>query len=306
MSSFQTLDISSGTPGWSGLVSRALAEAGRTYREERWVFLASAAGVALGLTLTVYALINGRYIPPEGDLKKPISFNVALGIFTATQALMLPYSNLKARGRARWRRWSIGALLFAFAVETTQQLRGLDPRFSRYGTAFDDVLGGLFFLSALVVMALFVVLVGSVLRRRRSQTSDLISVSLYYALAAAAVGFGAGFWMSAIGGPRIGDANVLPLHALGFHGLQAIPLVALLFAWTETPWPVARSWTHIAGVAWLGATFAVALQTARGVPLFDPSPALWMASVFILAYVVALGRGVTAGKTSAAGDVVTV
>src|SRR5688500_12632706 len=121
-----------------GGMGRAAVQARDTlamaFREERTVFLLSALGVILGLALLAYALARGRYIPPEGDLKKPIAFNIALGIFTATQALMVRYSSLTDRGRARWRRWTIGALLFAYTVETTQQLRGLDPRFSQRGT----------------------------------------------------------------------------------------------------------------------------------------------------------------------------
>ena len=262
------------------------------------MFLVSGLGVAIGLALLAYALMNGRFIPPEGDLKKPIAFNIAVGIFTATQALLLPYSNLKDRGRARWRKWSIGALLFAFTVETTQQLRGIDPRFTQHGSGFDQALGGIFFLDALVVMTLFFIVVVSVMRRWKGERNDAVILSLRYAVAASFVGFGSGFVMSAVAGPRVGEASVLPVHALGFHGLQAVPLVALLLLWAGASRDSARLWTHIAGVSWILATLGVSWQTFTGVPLLRPSPAIALAAVFLAVYLVALGR---ATISSAAG-----
>src|SRR5687768_8812399 len=177
-------------PDWRGHMTRARTALADAYRHERAVFLVSGLGVASGLALLVYAFVNGRYIPPEGDLKKPIAFNIAVGIFTPTQALLLPYSNLKERGRARWRKWSIGALLFAFTVETTQQLRGIDPRFTKHGSTLDQALGGVFFLDALVVMALFFIVVISVMRRWKGDGNDALILSLRYAIAASFVGFG--------------------------------------------------------------------------------------------------------------------
>jgi hypothetical protein len=42
--------------------------------------------------------------------------------------------------------------------------------------------------------------------------------------------FAGGLWMIVIQGRKTGVAgNILPLHAAGFHGLQAVPIVAILF-----------------------------------------------------------------------------
>src|SRR5687767_10955111 len=94
--------------------------------------------------------------------------------------------------------------------------------------------------------------------------------------------FAAGFWMSAITGSRTGaTGNILPLHALRFHGLQTIP-VALLLVWSGADRSEARKWVHYTGIAWLAVCAAVALQTFMGRSVLEISPAT-LASAFFLA-----------------------
>ena len=86
--------------------------------------------------------------------------------------------------------------------------------------------------------------------------------------------------MSAMQGRAVApEGSVLPLHAAGFHAVQAIPLVALLLAWSSVPIEMARRWVHVAGGAWAAACIAVWWHTAlgRGVTSLEGAGALTVA-----------------------------
>lgn len=86
------------------------------------------------------------------------------------------------------------------------------------------------------------------------------------------IGFIAGMWLSANRGRFVGEAgNLLPLHAAGFHALQAIPLIALMLAWSTVSTDAARRWVHLAGGAWTAACIAIWWQTAHGRAVTDLS-----------------------------------
>ncbi|TME33367.1 MAG: hypothetical protein E6I75_15540 [Chloroflexi bacterium] len=107
-------------------------------------------------------------------------------------------------------------------------------------------------------------------------------LGLRYAIGATMLAFSAGIWMSVNQGRYTGAAgNILPLHALGFHALQAVPLVAWLFSLSATPEREARPWVHAAGAAWLTACLGIAWQTAAGRPVTEPSLAM-LATVVLL------------------------
>jgi hypothetical protein len=107
--------------------------------------------------------------------------------------------------------------------------------------------------------------------------------------------------MSALGGPGVGESgNLLPLHAAGFHGIQAIPLVALLLGWARAPEAVARRAVHLAGLAWIAACFAIAWQTSSGRSVLEPSAATAIAAAVLLAWGLILARALLAFRRSAA------
>jgi hypothetical protein len=92
--------------------------------------------------------------------------------------------------------------------------------------------------------------------------------------------------MSVIGGRTWGeDASILPYHALGFHGLQAVPLVAWLLARSSVDRDTAPRWIHAAGLSWLGATAAVGYQTWLGDPIVEAAPASLAAGAFLVAWI---------------------
>ena len=199
-----------------------------------------------------------------------------------TVALLLPSAGFSERGRKRWVRWNTVLFTYGYTIETVQTFRGLDPRFSRVATPVDQILGGVFFLTALTIAVLFVIMAVKFFRRDRPDRDSPVLLAIKYGCAASIGAFAAGVWMSLIGGRTTGVAgNILPLHALGFHGLQAVPLIALLLLWSGADQHETRKWVHLTGVAWLIACAAVAWQTVAGRSIFDISPAM-LVTVFVL------------------------
>jgi hypothetical protein len=250
--------------GWSRLM------------ENRAFTALGAVGILLGLVcLAVMALRRGVPIPPEGDLQKPASFDTAVGIYLLTLALLLPSAGFSERGRRRWVRWSIVVFGYAYLIENVQTFRGFDPRFSRVAGPIDQILGVVFFIAALNTLVLFVIMALRFFRRDRPDRESPLVLAIKYGTVSSLGAFAAGIWMSAVQGRHTGAAgNILPLHALGFHGIQAVPLVALLLQWSGASQPEARRWVHLTGIAWLTACAAVAAQTIAGRSIFDVSPAM--------------------------------
>jgi hypothetical protein len=241
------------------------------YREERGLTLTALSGVAIGAIVLAIALVRGPIVEPEGDLMKPATFDLAVGIFILSLIPWLPASGFTDAGRRLWRRWMIGMLIYAFGIETIQQLRGIDPRFSLAEPA-SQIFGGLFFASALAIAVMSIGLGVRAFDAGASGRRGLLVVSARWAGASMLIGFIAGMWLSANQGRFVGEAgNLLPLHAAGFHAVQAVPLVALMLAWSSVSTDAARRWVHLAGAAWALACVAIWWQTAHGRAVTDLS-----------------------------------
>lgn len=277
------------TDGTSAFVSPpvSLAEILRRTRarlnENRPLVIMGCVGIGLGLIcLAVLIARGGQPIPPEGDLTKSASFDTAIGIYAITLALLVSSAGFSDRGRKRWVRWNVGLLTYGYTIETVQIFRGVDPRFSKVATPVESILGLVFFLQALTVLVLFLIMAVKFFRRGRPDASSPVLLAIRYGAVTSIGAFGAGIWMSVIAGRHTGaSGNILPLHALGFHGLQAVPLVGLLLVWAGATADETRKWVHITGIAWVLACAAVAQQTIAGRSISDLSPAIIVA-LFVL------------------------
>lgn len=267
-------------------VRTAAAGALGVFRRERALTATALLGIALGIGCAAAIGIRGsELVGTEGHLRKAATFDVAVGIYLLTLVMLLPLARFSRGGLAAWRTATVLLVLYAYGMENVQIARGIDPRFTRVGSTLDQVLGGFFFLSATALVVLFAVLAWKILARRMDGADGPLLLAVRYAGAATFGAFAAGFWMSAAQGSRAGEAgNILPLHALGFHGLQALPLVAILLTWAGVASGRARSWIHAAGAAWLAACAAVAWQTAQGRPALELSPANAIAAGALLAW----------------------
>lgn len=256
-------------------------------RHERALTAVSLLVIVLGVACAAaIGIRGGEAVGAEGHLQKAMSFDVALGIYLLSLVMLMPLARFSPRGRAAWRGAQVVLVLYALGVENVQIARGIDPRFTKAGSVADQVLGGVFFLAALGMIVLFAILAWKILVRRMDGADGPLLLAVRYAGAGTFGAFAAGVWMSAVNGSRVGEASILPLHAVGFHGLQALPLVAILLAWAGVPPKRARPSVHAAGCAWLAACAGVAWQTAQGRAALEPSLANGMAAGALLAWAV--------------------
>jgi hypothetical protein len=263
-------------------LSEILSLGWKQLQQSRSLLWLASIGIIAGLfCYGVYALRGGAPIGAEGDLTKPASFNIAVGIYLLTLAMLFPSSRFTPKGARRWVAWTIVLFMYGFVLETVQTFRGIDPRFSRVGSRIDGLLGGIFALVAIGFIVLFIVLARQFFRDRPDARSPII-LAIRYGCAATLAAFAAGVWMSVIQGRHTGAAgNVLALHALGFHGLQAVPIVALLLVWSGADSAQTRRWVHAAGITWLAVCAAVAYQTFIGRSVYERAPVM-IAGAFLL------------------------
>ncbi len=88
-------------------------------------------GVTLGALCIGGVITRGNLAPPEGSLIETATFNGSIGMFVLTLAALLPGVGWTRRGVAAGRVLMVGAIVYAYGIETIQAFRGLDPRFSR-------------------------------------------------------------------------------------------------------------------------------------------------------------------------------
>lgn len=249
----------------------------------------------LGLAESVFVLgliaVRGARVPPEGDLWKVFEAYAALGLFTITSAAILPLAGL---GRVTAWLWRAGMALlvgYSYVFELSAHWRGLDPRLSDFWNAGQHAQSVLYFLSSQGYIALYLVLAAAFLRRPVAGR-PLLTSAIRHGLVSTFFGFAAGWWMlGSYQGRLLGEAaNIVTLHAFGFHGLQA----TLLAAWLHerAGRTDAGRWVRAAGWAWNAGNVALAahIHADRG-PL-EASPALAM--VVVAALVAAASSAVAA------------
>jgi hypothetical protein len=270
---------------------------------ERGLFAAGLVGLLLGLVGLIVLALHGRSIPPEGDVTKAMAFNVAVGIFLLTLALLVPLAAFTQRSRRHWCALQVWLALGSFAIVNVQLYRGIDPRFSRSGMLVDLCASLLFGLLALVGSASFLVFAVRLFRREATPREGSLLLAARYAGVAGTLAYAAGLWMILAGGARVGQAgDILPLHALGFHGLQAVPVVALLLHWGRASPRSVRQWVPIAGAGWVGACLGFAWQALRGRPPLDPSPAGVFVLVMLFTWGLVAARAVAAWLSAPDGS----
>jgi hypothetical protein len=258
-------------------------------------------GLALGLVCFIGMAFHGVIVEPEGNLFKAASFDIAVGLYMLTLALVVKIAAFSPRGLRRFRSALIGLTLYGYAVETIQIFRGFDPRFSRVSSPLDQALGGIFFLSAIGILVCFLVLMTRFFFRPTTGESGALILALRYGTAASLLAFGVGITMSALGTPYLrANGNLLPLHAAGFHGIQAVPLVALLLGWARVSEAESRKTVHLAGILWLAFCLAIAWQTSAGRSVLEPSGAMAFASAFLLGWAFILSKALFVFRRSGA------
>jgi hypothetical protein len=264
------------------------------------VLAVSTVVMLIGAALTTAGLLlDPRQVVGEPVWMKPTKFYVSLAIYNATILYFLSFLS----ERRRFVR-VIGAILSACgAVEmvgiTIQAARGVRSHFNA-ATPFDQ---GIFAMMGIVIMVLWVtmmVLAVALLRAKLAERS--MASALRMGLVIGLIGAGLGYFMVAPraeqiaamkaggqtekgghtfgakdGGPGLplvgwsttaGDMR--PAHFFGLHGMQVLPILAMLLARRQRRSESQRlALVRTAGVAYLGLMGVLAVQALRGLPIIQ-------------------------------------
>lgn len=265
--------------------------------QNRALAVTGALGLGLAAATALRAAINGGWmLGQEGRLLEAAKFDTAVGIFILTLALIVPFAPWTNSKRRQWVGWMTAFLVYSYAIETVQAWRGVDPRFSAIFTEVERILGLLFFAVALGVMVLFIDLMRSFFRDDAVPDHPGLRLAFRYAAGGAMTAFGVGIAMSLIySGREVGTGGDLMLiHAAGFHGLQAVPLVALLVGTELLPEAEVRRIVHLAGIGWMALCAGLTLQALAGLPALTPSLMLGLSIGGLLTWAVSLALAVRA------------
>jgi hypothetical protein len=120
------------------------------------------------------------------------------------------------------------------------------------------------FASLMLIVLYLVMAVGFFRAKTYARRPELI-LGIRYAMIAVLLSFTAGVWLSVNQGRFVGaHGNIIWLHGLGIHALQAIPLAAWLAEYTTLPGVARRRWIHGIGIAYLLGLAAIGWQTLQG------------------------------------------
>ncbi|EFU39858.1 hypothetical protein PVOR_21264 [Paenibacillus vortex V453] len=258
----------------------------KLYKQETWLMLAGLIGFLLAGFCGIWVLLNGGPVAPDGDVSKAISFTAALGIFTISTAAILPVSGLRPRSKSIFRCCYIFLVLFSYFAETVQNFRGVNPRFVQNGSAFDVVIAISFSAVALLLLILYLIFGLQYFRKQAMKAHPELVLGIRYAMIAVLISFAAGIWISINAGRFTGiGGNIIWLHGLGFHALQAIPFVAWL-SLRKSFNPAAKPiLIHMSGIAYLLGLVAIGWQTLLGYSIAEWSLLPILAgSCFLIAF----------------------
>jgi hypothetical protein len=242
----------------------------KLFSGEKLLVILGLFGTVLAAGTALYIVIYGSIILPEGNLERAFSFNAAIAIFILSIAAILPVSGLSLRKRANVRWFFIPAVMYAYGIETIQQFRGLNPRFSRVGSVVDTIAGALFGLDSVLIIIVTLLLAIPFIRQRQPNERPLFVLGIRYAFLSTMIAFAAGLWMIALQSRYTGAAgNLIVLHGLGFHALQALPLLGWMLERTHIDRKRARRLIHTGSIAWMISILLIGLQTAFGRTVFE-------------------------------------
>lgn len=239
-------------------------------KSEKWLVATGLLGFALALMCGIWALVAGAAMPPDGDLWKAFSFNAALGLFLLSTAAISPISGMGRKGRGFFR-WSYIVLaLYSYFVETVQHIRGVNPRFAEDGSTFDAIAAGIFALVAFLLVGYYLFFAIQFFREKTYKANPELVLAARYAMLSIMVAFAGGISISVNGGRFVGaEGNLIWLHGMGFHAMQALPIIGWLAAGAAFPSAFRRKLIHVAGMAFFIGLLAMGWQTLLGRPLLE-------------------------------------
>ncbi|MHA6480716.1 hypothetical protein ACX1C1_02060 [Paenibacillus sp. strain BS8-2] len=242
----------------------------RWFIEEKAMIIVGLLGFVLALFCTCLALVTGADRPPDGNLWHAFSFDAALGIFMLSTAAVMPFSGLGRRSKGIFR-WSyIVLVIYCYAQETIQHVRGVNPRYPENGSTFDDIAAGIFIMDAFLLVLFYLWFAISFFKRSAFAQHPELVLSIRYAMASIMVSFAGGISIAMNESRMVGaEGNLITLHGLGFHAIQALPIIAALAAGATLAARVRLTLVHVAGSAYFVGLLAIGWQTMLGRPLLE-------------------------------------
>ncbi|WP_338786904.1 hypothetical protein [Metabacillus sp. FJAT-53654] len=256
----------------------------KLFEGEKWLVVTSSIGFILAAGIAIYLFFQDPIILPEGNVKDAFSFNTAIGVFILSIAAILPFSQFRDRSRKMMRWLFIITALYAYAVETIQNFRGLNPRFSREGSVFDIIAGILFGVDSLVLVTLALLLTIQFFRLKAPVERPLLILGIRYALLSVFVANLGGVWMILLQDRFTGDAgNLIVLHGIGFHALQTLIVPGWFLERAQINEKLKKSLIHYGSIAWMLSIIVIGIQTGLGNTVFELStfPILAIILLFI-------------------------
>lgn len=237
-----------------------------------WVNLSILVFAAMGM------LVDDRTLLGENVWHKPLKFAISIPIYCVTIALLLkvyPYSFKQKRWISRIIGW---ALILEVPLVMIQAYRGVRSHFN-FETAFDGAIFGwmgiLILINTLVLFymmfsAFFKKLDTSIVMQRAIQFGwlamiiSIIAGQLMINNNAHSVGIVDGGTGMPITHWNTEGGDLRAVHFLGMHGIQLLPLLALLF--TKRQATNSTLWIWVAGIAYLSFIAYIFVRTQAGLP----------------------------------------
>ncbi|PZD96328.1 hypothetical protein DNH61_08845 [Paenibacillus sambharensis] len=245
-------------------------DAVKLFQGEKWLLLTGVLGLILAGICAVWVMLYGGPVSPDGDVSKAASFNAALGIFLISTAAIAPLSGMGRRSLAIFRWTYIILGLYGYFTETIQNFRGLNPRFTEGGTVLDSYISLLFVIDALLLVLVYAWFAVPFFSSKAAGKRPLLVLAARYAIMATMLSFAAGIWLSVNQGRFTGaEGNIIWLHGIGFHALQAIPLTAWLGERAALSDTARRSFVRWTGIAYILGLLFIGWQTYLGQAVFE-------------------------------------
>jgi hypothetical protein len=242
----------------------------KLFEGERALIITGLIGFLLSAGISIFIFFNDPIIAPEGNMRDAFSFNAAIGMFILSIAAILPLSRFGARKRKVVRWLFIFASIYSYTIETLQNFRGINPRFSREGTVVDIAAGMLFGVISLVLVALTIVLMVHFLRMKQPHGRPFLIMGIRYAFLSVLAANSAGIWMILLQDRLTGGAgNLIVLHGVGFHALQTLILPAWLLEKAQIHEKYKKTMIHTGSIAWMLMVIVLGIQTALGQTIFE-------------------------------------
>ena len=264
----------------------------KLFEGERWLVITGILGFILAAGIVLFIFFQGRIILPEGNLGDAFSFNAAIGIFTLSIAAILPLARLGARKRMAFRWLFIIATLYGYAIETIQNFRGFNPRFSREGSVVDIIGGMLFGVVSLIFVILSLLLTIQFFRIKYPFERPLLVIGIRYAFISVLAANIAGIWMILLQDRFTGDmGNIIVLHGMGFHALQTLIILGWLLEKVQLNERMKKLLIHYGSISWTLSIILVGFQTALDRTVFELTTLPIISGILLLVW---LGTAIVA------------